>query len=29
VRLATPNAETFYRLVRQVGPGNTRIIVQD
>lgn len=29
VRLATPNAETFYTLVRQVGPGNTRIIVQD
>ena len=29
VRLATPNAETFYSLVRQVGPGNTRIIVQD
>ncbi len=29
VRLATPNAEAFYTLVRQVGPGNTRIIVQD
>ena len=29
VRLATPNAEIFYTLVRQVGPGNTRIIVQD
>lgn len=29
VRLATPNAETFYRLVRHVGPGNTRIIVEN
>ena len=29
VRLATPNAETFYTLVRQVGPGNTRIIVEN
>ena len=29
VRLATSNAETFYRLVRQVGPGNTRIIVEN
>ena len=29
VRLATHDAETFYTLVRQVGPGNTRIIVQD
>lgn len=29
VRLATPNAETFYTLVREMGPGNTRIIVSD
>ena len=29
VRLATPNAETFYTLVRRVGPGNTRIIVEN
>lgn len=29
VRLATPNAEAFYRLVRQVGAGNTRIIVEN
>lgn len=29
VRLETVNAETFYTLVRQVGPGNTRIIVED
>lgn len=29
VRLATPNAEAFYTLVRQVGPGNTRIIVEN
>lgn len=27
VRLATPNAATFYSLVRQIGPGNTRIVV--
>ena len=27
VRLATPNAERFYTLVREVGPGNTRIVV--
>ena len=27
VRLATVNAETFYSLVRELGPGNTRIIV--
>ena len=27
VRLATTNAETFYSLVREIGPGNTRIIV--
>lgn len=29
VRLATPDAEAFYRLVRQVGPGNTRIVVEN
>lgn len=29
VRLATADAETFYRLVRQVGAGNTRIIVEN
>lgn len=29
VRLETGNAETFYRLVRQIGPGNTRIIVEN
>ena len=29
VRLATDNAEAFYTLVRQVGPGNTRIIVEN
>lgn len=29
VRLATPNAEIFYRLVRQVGAGNTRIVVEN
>jgi lipoprotein-anchoring transpeptidase ErfK/SrfK len=29
VRLATGNAKTFYELVREVGPGNTRIIVAD
>lgn len=28
VRLATPNAERFYQLVREVGAGNTRIIVE-
>ncbi|GHD10377.1 L,D-transpeptidase [Tianweitania populi] len=27
VRLATSNAKAFYDLVREVGPGNTRIIV--
>ena len=27
VRLATPNAQKFYTLVRQMGPGNTRIVV--
>lgn len=29
VRLETSNAEIFYTLVRQVGPGNTRIIVEN
>lgn len=29
VRLATPNAEIFYNLVREVGAGNTRIFVVD
>lgn len=29
VRLETANAETFYTLVLQVGPGNTRIIVEN
>ena len=27
VRLATSNAAKFYSLVKQVGPGNTRIVV--
>lgn len=27
VRLQTANAATFYSLVKQVGPGNTRIVV--
>lgn len=27
VRLATSNAKAFYDLVREVGPGNTRIVV--
>ncbi len=27
VRLATANAARFYSLVKQVGPGNTRIVV--
>lgn len=27
VRLATPNAETFYTLVKELGPGNTRIVI--
>lgn len=27
VRLDTGNAEKFYKLVRQVGPGNTRIVI--
>lgn len=29
VRLETANAETFYNLVREVGAGNTRIIVEN
>lgn len=29
VRLETVNAEAFYTLVRQVGAGNTRIIVEN
>lgn len=29
VRLATADAETFYRLVRKIGAGNTRIIVEN
>jgi lipoprotein-anchoring transpeptidase ErfK/SrfK len=29
VRLATPNARAFYELVREVGAGNTRIIVEN
>ena len=29
VRLLTANAATFYSLVKQVGPGNTRIIVSN
>lgn len=29
VRLATADAETFYNLVREVGAGNTRIIVEN
>lgn len=29
VRLATPNAEIFYTLVRDIGAGNTRIIVEN
>lgn len=27
VRLLTENAKTFYELVREVGPGNTRVVV--
>jgi hypothetical protein len=27
VRLATANAAKFYSLVKQIGPGNTRIVV--
>lgn len=29
VRLETANAEAFYTLVRQIGAGNTRIIVEN
>jgi lipoprotein-anchoring transpeptidase ErfK/SrfK len=29
VRLATSNAARFYSLVREVGPGNTRIVVSN
>lgn len=29
VRLATGNAATFYSLVRQIGPANTRIVVSN
>jgi lipoprotein-anchoring transpeptidase ErfK/SrfK len=29
VRLQTANAEIFYNLVRRIGAGNTRIIVED
>jgi lipoprotein-anchoring transpeptidase ErfK/SrfK len=29
VRLATPNAAKFYALVKQIGPGNTRIVVSN
>ena len=29
VRLLTDNAQTFYNLVREVGPGNTRVIVSN
>jgi lipoprotein-anchoring transpeptidase ErfK/SrfK len=29
VRLATPNAAEFYSLVKEVGPGNTRIVVMN
>ena len=28
VRLHTANAKTFYNLVRRVGMGNTRVVVQ-
>lgn len=28
VRLETPNAARFYTLVKQAGPGNTRIVVE-
>jgi len=27
VRLETANARTFYELVREIGPGNTRVVV--
>jgi lipoprotein-anchoring transpeptidase ErfK/SrfK len=29
VRLATANAARFYALVKQIGPGNTRIVVRN
>jgi lipoprotein-anchoring transpeptidase ErfK/SrfK len=29
VRLATGNAQKFYSLVREMGPGNTRIVVSN
>ena len=29
VRLLTENAQTFYDLVKEVGPGNTRVIVSN
>lgn len=29
VRLLTANAQTFYSLVKEVGFGNTRVVVQD
>ena len=29
VRLLTENAQTFYNLVKEVGPGNTRVIVSN
>jgi lipoprotein-anchoring transpeptidase ErfK/SrfK len=29
VRLATANAAKFYSLVKQIGPGNTRIVVSN
>jgi lipoprotein-anchoring transpeptidase ErfK/SrfK len=29
VRLATANAAKFYALVKQIGPGNTRIVVSN
>jgi len=29
VRLDTANAEIFYNLVREIGAGNTRVIVED
>ena len=29
VRLETVNAQKFYTLVREIGPGNTKVIVVD
>jgi len=29
VRLETANAEIFYNLVREIGAGNTRVIVEN